>query len=302
MTHQRRSIIALLIGLTLFFNIERLDFGQANTIDIQTFVYVVGILAVFSVITLPVLWRAPFAVSLALWLGIYLVCRLTYFNTRPFLGGIHTYLSITEIAFVSLLIWLAHDLGRSLHDFEEAVKNITFSDINHRIRDLDEAAEDIQLELTRVRRHQRPLSVIVVETKPESVRAALHRTVQEVQRAMLSRYVVTSLARVIGNQLRRTDLVLNQRDRGRFIILSPDTNMVNSTVVVDRIQAAATEELGVSVACGIATFPEDALTFEELIHRAELSLQEPSDLAQFPTYTPPESAQKNEVLRDNLVG
>jgi len=301
MTHQRRSIVALLIGLTIFFNIERLDFGQPNTVDIQTFVYVLGILAILSIITVPILWRTPVPVALVFWISVYVVCRLPVFNSRPLLGGIHTYLSITEVALLSALVWLAHDLGRSLHDFEEAVKNITFSEVNHRVRDLDEAAEDIQMELIRSRRHQRPLSVIVVETKPESVRATLHRLVQEVQRAMMTRYVVTSLARVIGHQLRRTDLVLDQRDQGRFIILSPDTNAISSTIVVERIQAAASEELGVSVACGIAAFPDDALTFEELVHRAEINLRAPAELTPFPSYPPTESAPKEEVPHDNPI-
>lgn len=295
MNHLRRSIVSLLVGLTIFFNIERLDFGQPNTIDIQTFVYALGIVAVITVVVIPVLRQSPRLASLGLWLGVYVLCRLLVFNQRPLLGGIYTYLSITESVFLSVLVWLAHDLGHSMHDFEEAVKNITLSDSNRRVRKLDEASEDIQLELTRSRRYKRPLSVIVVETKLESVQAALHRTIQEVQRAMMTRYVVTSLARVIGGQLRRTDLVLDQRDRGRFVILSPDTTADSSTVVADRIQAAATEQLGVSVACGIASFPDDALTFEELVHRAELNLQKPAEPAHYPTLTPAEPAHKEEV-------
>jgi len=289
MKHLARSMIALLIGLAVFFNIERMDFGQQNVIDIQTFVYVLGILAVLAVIMIPAMWNTPLPVSLALWLGLYLLCRLSFFSSRPLLGGVHTYLSITEVALLSILVGLAHNVGRSLHDFEEAVKNITLSDVNRRVRNMDEAIEDIRMELVRSRRHQRPLTVMVIEAKPESIRAVLHRTVQEVQRAMMTRYVVTSLARVIGNQLRRTDMVLDQRDRGRFVILSPDTNVASSSVVVGRIQAAAAEQLGVSIACGLASFPDDALTFDELVHRAEGHLQESMEVSKLPSYTPAES-------------
>ena len=289
MRHLTRSVIALLIGLAVFFNIERMDFGQKDVINIQTFVYVLGILAVSAVIMTPALWNTPLPVSLALWLGLYLLCRLSFFDSRPLLGGVYTYLSITEVALLSILVGLAHNVGRGLHDFEEAVKNITLSDVNRRVRNMDEAIEDIRMELVRSRRHQRPLTVMVIEAKPESIRAVLHRTVQEVQRAMMTRYVVTSLARVIGNQLRRTDMVLDQRDRGRFVILSPDTNVASSSVVVGRIQAAAAEQLGVSIACGLASFPDDALTFEELVRRAEGNLQESMEITKLPSYTPAES-------------
>ena len=292
MKHLARSMIALLIGLAVFFNIERMDFGQQNVIDIQTFVYGLGILAVVSVIRIPALWNTPLPVSLALWSGLYLLCRLSFFSSRPLLGGVHTYLSITEVALLSILVGLAHNVGRGLHDFEEAVKNITLSDVNRRVRNMDEAIEDIHMELVRSRRHQRPLTVMVIEAKPESIRAVLHRTVQEVQQAMMTRYVVTSLARVIGNQLRRTDMVVDQRDRGRFVILSPDTNVASSSVVVGRIQAAAAEQLGVSIACGLASFPDDALTFEELVRRAKANLQESNgdhQAPKLPSYAPAES-------------
>ncbi|MBF8283403.1 MAG: putative diguanylate cyclase [Anaerolineales bacterium] len=186
MKHLARSIITLLIGLAVFFNIERMDFGQQNVIDIQTFVYVLGILAVLAVIMIPAMWNTPLPVSLALWLGLYLLCRLSFFSSRPLLGGVHTYLSITEVALLSILVGLAHNVGRGLHD-------ITLSDVNRRVRNMDEAIEDIRMELVRSRRHQRPLTVMVIEAKPESIRAVLHRTVQEVQRAMMTRYVVTSV-------------------------------------------------------------------------------------------------------------
>ena len=39
------------------------------------------------------------------------------------------------------------------------------------------------------------------------------------------------------------------------------------------IQAVVREQLGASVTYGVATFPDQAITFEELVHQAELDLQ-----------------------------
>jgi len=105
----------------------------------------------------------------------------------------------------------------------------------------------------------------------------------------MTRYVITSLARVISNQLRRTDLVLDQRDQGRFIILSPDTNAASSASVADRIQAAAAVQLGVLVSCGVASFPDEALTFEELVHQAKSNLRSPIEPSGSPIYTSSEA-------------
>jgi GGDEF domain-containing protein len=243
-----------------------------------------------SVIFVPALRRLHVAVSLVLWLGVYVMCRLFIFNQRPLLGGIDTYLSITELAALYILIVLAHNVARDLHDFEEAVKNITFADVSRRVRKLEDASEEIQTELIRSRRHHYPLTVMIIEPDAKSIKAVLHRTVQELQQVMMTRYIITSLARVISKQLRRTDMVLDQHERGRFIIISPDTSASSSDTLAQRIKSAAAEQLGVSVLCGVASFPDEALTFEELVHQAETGLQ-----------SPPESLSKLAVYASNKV-
>jgi GGDEF domain-containing protein len=275
MTHLRRSVVALVINLAIFYNIERLDFGARDVVDIQSFVYILGLAGVLSVLLVPWLARQRVTISLVIWAGIYFVFKLLIFSNRPLLGDVYTYLTITEIALLLISVWWAHDVGRLLLDFEEAVKNITFADISRRVRKLEDAQEDIQTELIRSRRHNHPLTVMVVEPEADSIQVALNRTIEEVQRAMMTRYVTTSLARVISNQLRRTDMVLDQRDKGRFVILSPDTNAANAAALADRIQAAAAVQLGVLVSCGVASFPDEALTFEELVHQAKISVRPP---------------------------
>lgn len=275
MTHLRRSVVALVINLAIFYNIERLDFGARDVVDIQSFVYILGLAGILSVLLVPWLARQRVTISLVIWVIVYFLFKLLVFNNRPLLGDVYTYLTITEIALLMISVWWAHDVGRHLLDFEEAVKNITFADISRRVRKLEDAQEDIQTELIRSRRHNHPLTVMVVEPEPDSIQVALNRTIEEVQRAMMTRYVTTSLARVISNQLRRTDMVLDQRDRGRFVILSPDTNAANAAALADRIQAAAAVQLGVLVSCGVASFPDEALTFEELVHQAKISVRSP---------------------------
>src|SRR3990172_3789753 len=182
MNNLRRSIIVLISLLAIFYNIERFDFGEENVIDIQSFVYVFGLAAVLSVIFIPVLHRSSIYLPLALWLGVYLLAKLLIFSdSRPLLGGLYTYLTITEAGLLSILIWLTHHVARNLREFAEAVENITFANVGRKVRHLGEAVEDIETELIRSRRHNRPLSIVVVEPDRQTVQAALHRAVQEVQ-------------------------------------------------------------------------------------------------------------------------
>lgn len=275
MKYLRRSIITLLLIVAVFFNIERLDFGAENLIDIHSFTYVLLLVAVISTLTVPKLWEWPATYSFSLWLGTYFVLRFLVFNEQPFIGGIHTYILISEISLLSVSIWSAHQLARQVYDFEEAVANITFTKTHRRVQPLEAALEDIQIEFTRSRRYQSPLSLVVVTPEEDSVQVALHRTVLEVQRAMMNRYVLTGMARVISMALRRTDMVVEQGDKGQFVILSPHTSAEELNVVVRRIQQAVGEQLGVSVHCGVASFPEDALTFEDLLKEAQDMVDKP---------------------------
>jgi hypothetical protein len=268
MKYLRRSVIVLALGLAVFFNIERLNLEKTNVINIASFVYILGLMAVILIITLPILWRSSVRVSLVSWGVIYFLGKLFIFNDRPLIGGPYSYLTITELALLSLLILLAHNLARGLHDFEEAIEKITLPKATAQLRQLDEAEEVIHYEMTRSRLYHRPLSVAVLDLEPESIQTALHHTVQEVQQAMMTRYVFTSLARVIVSHVERTDLVMEQRDKNRFIILCPEKKTAQLTETMERIRTFAAEKLGVTLTGGTAAFPDEAVTFEALIERA----------------------------------
>src|SRR5688572_26346103 len=174
-----RSIVALIFVLTIFYNIERLDMGTENPLNIETFVYLFGAVAAIFTISfeLPLAPRYRFYGTLILWLGIYLISKLYLFGRNPLLGDPYTYLTITEVAFLSLLIFSTHKLAYNLRDFERAVQNITFAGSN-KIQDLEKASEKIQDEMFRSRHYHHPLSVIVVEPEPTSLRVSVNRIVQ----------------------------------------------------------------------------------------------------------------------------
>lgn len=274
------AIVAFVIGLAVFYNIERVDFGQQNIVNIDSFVYVIGLCAVISVIWIPILRRSSVFVSGAAWLGVYLSTKVLLFaflGRHPLVGGIYTYLSITEAVLLLVTVWLAHTVASALDDFEGAVEKVTFNGNNKRIRRLDEATEEIQHEMFRSRHYHHPLSIVIVKPETGFIQTALHRAVQEVQQAMLKTYVINSMAQTFSKYVRRTDLILEQRDQERFMILCPDTNAADLTLLVEYLQVVAQDQLGASVLCGTATFPDEAITFEELMRQAESRLSQRDD-------------------------
>ncbi len=275
MNNLRRSIIALLFSLTVFFNIERLDLQQRNAIDIPSFVYVLGFLAVVVIIGVHRQWRLPIYVWFTGVGAIYLINKLFLFNGRPLIEGIYIYITITEMVFLLINTWLAWRVAQHLYDFEEAVENISFNSSSSRVLPPEIGHSAIQTEVNRGRRYQRPVSLVVIEPEAGSIQAALHRTVREVQQALMSRYVFLALSRVVSEQMRRMDISMEQKHNGRLIIACPETDSKGAQTMVNRIREVAAEKLGLDIKYGIACFPGNALTFEELLSQAEDQLAHP---------------------------
>ncbi len=275
MKHLPRATVALVISLAIFFNIERLDFGEANVVNIDSFVYVLALLIVISVISIPMLRHLSVYVLSAVWIGVYLVAKVllhTYAGKHPLLGGVYTYLTVTEVGLLLITLLLAYKLASAIEDFEGAVKKITFRHSDKRIRQLDEADDEIQLEMFRSRHYHHPLGILIVQPESGFAQTAMHRAVREVQQAMINTYATRSMAQTFSKYIRRSDLIMEQADQERFVILCPDTNATDLVLMAEYLQVVAQEELSASVVCGTATFPDEAITFEELMRQAETRL------------------------------
>jgi hypothetical protein len=276
MRYLRSSVIANLVFLTFFFNIERVDLGQKNLVDISSLVYPLVIAAMLSVLIVPWLRHRTMIWSMSGWVVIFIGVKMFRSSSRPAFGGIYTYLTLTELLFLLVGIVLAHRLGQALNDFEETVENLTMAGASRRVKKPDAATEEIQIELGRSRRFNRNLIVTVVEPDPRTIDVVLHQSVMEVQQKLMARYVTASLARAISSLLRRSDLIIDQHEEGRLVIFSPDTDVAEAQLMEARIRSVA-GNLGAELGIGMASFPDQALTFEELVLRAELNMKTDSD-------------------------
>jgi hypothetical protein len=266
------SIALLLVFLALLFNLERLEYFQRSDLNIEGFVYILVTVLIVAIILIPLLRRWSYPVLLILAATIYIIMKAYLSSTKLVWGGNQSYITIVELTLVGIAVILARNVAGWLEDFVNAVENITFAKLR-RVHTLEEVGEDLESEMYRSRRYQHPLTVVVAKPEVGSLRMAIHRTVEEVQRSMMVRYVAISLmTRALYGQLRRTDWLLEDSRKREYVFVLPETRGERADIVIDRIQKTAVE-LGVSVSCGIATFPDDALTFESLIERAETKME-----------------------------
>jgi GGDEF domain-containing protein len=281
MAQVRWRVITLLLWLALFFNIERidLDLGTVDTINLPSVIYVVAIGGAILAL-LPLVQRSPHglllatAVTLAGYIGALLALN------EPIIGEIEIYLTFTGIFMLLTTVALAYNVGRCLQDFLAAVEDLTFSDKGGQLRSTGDAQDLVHMEMIRSRRSQRPLSLMVIQADPASVNMLLHRMIQDVQRMMMQRYLLATLARVLSRYMRRTDIIIEGEQSGRLVVLAPETQRDEADLLGERLTKTAHERLGISASYSVAAFPDQALTYEELLSIAEQGLGErPAQLA-----------------------
>ncbi len=271
----RKSLALLAFYLLVVFNLDRLLVWQGSGRPLHFFVYILVVLALVAYLFVPDFQNKAVYWGWAIWIGGYVALRLTLDRGTPLFIGESLFQTITEIAVIALAVLLSYETVHHLAVMEDLVEKVTFGVNSPRVLGMNEAEDEIKTEMIRSRRHERPLSVMVVEPAPNALDANLQRAVQEVQRAITRRYVLGSLARAISEEARRTDLLIRRDDAGRFIILCPETTLEGTVVLADRIRASVAERLGVPVAFGVATFPDEALSFDELLRKAENDLMNP---------------------------
>jgi GGDEF domain-containing protein len=275
MRRLQASILYLLIHLAILFNIERLDLDGKDTIDLATAVYPLALLAIITILSIKVLRRLPLPVLIALWTAVYFVIKLVLISQRPLVGGIYTYLSFTELGLFLIAVFLAQKLGLDIEEYQEAARIFAFANVS-KIKRVEEAQEEIQTELYRSRRFQRPLSIIVLEQDESKIQANINKVVLDVQDSLMKKYISAMVARELSAQLRQTDILLEHDKKGRLIILSPDTDDDGIKAFIHRLSLLARNDL-FSINFGAATFPNHALTFEQLLEQAESNLQQQID-------------------------
>ncbi|PWT91787.1 MAG: hypothetical protein C5B54_04615, partial [Acidobacteria bacterium] len=211
------------------------------------------------------------AAAVLTWIGIYVAGKAIWLAGRATLSEADPFIIVAEITLPSLLIWQAHKLTSALFEFEKAVEDITMDGMTRPLVTVEEASDVLQKQLRLSRRNNRPLSVILLECEQESFEITLNRAMEDAQRAIITRHSLISLSKALDRLLRSSDLILENPGKRHLVLVCPETTQQSSRTLSDRLRQTA-QELGLVVSCASASLPEDALTLDELIKKAESNL------------------------------
>jgi GGDEF domain-containing protein len=173
---------------------------------------------------------------------------------------------ILEFMGLEVGIWLAHQLALQIGHAESVMDELAIDAFPHRAQELDEGSQRVKIEFNRSRRYHRPLSLLLLEVDPEYQKDN-REVMKSIQYDIANRFTAARVGQIIDDRIRQTDLVLRDR-RWRYVILCPETDLSAALQLATRIVTVIKEKTGLSILWGVAAFPEEALTFDDLLKKA----------------------------------
>jgi hypothetical protein len=265
MTNLKRSFFWAAIYLALIFVLGQADYAGRPIINFASYFYLAVIVAVPVTLFFPSISRVSVYVPLSVWAGVYLVL-LQIINRNYSANQGELPVIVLEFLLLEGGVWFAHQLAVQISHAESVMDALALSAFPNRANDIDSENLRIKIELTRSRRYRRPLSLVVIEPESEDEKTT-REMLKGIQHDLLNRFTSARVGQIIDDRIRQTDLVLRDR-RGRFIILCPETDLESASLLAQRIAQAVKERTSLHVLWGAAAFPEEALTFDDLLQKA----------------------------------
>ena len=265
MTNLKRSFFWAAFYLGVVFVLGQTDYTGRPIINFASYFYLAVILAIPITLFFPSISRVSVYVPLAVWAGVYLVLLQTIDRRLSATPGEFSVI-VLEFILLEAGVWFAYQLALQLSQAESVMDALALSAFPNSAHDMELESQRIKIEFTRSRRYHRPLSLVVIE--PEADDQKLTREMlKSVQHDLMSRFTTARLGQIIDDRIRQTDLVMRDH-RGRFIILCPETDLNNAALLAKRIIQTVKERTDLQISWGTASFPEEALTFDDLLQIA----------------------------------
>ncbi len=125
-------------------------------------------------------------------------------------------------------------------------------------------------ELNRARRYGRRLAVLVCKLETAEGDPAVHGRNGNREREFLSKLLLNAafVSYVLREALRSSDLVSYDPELDQFVIVLPETEREQAELFGNRQIQRARERLGTMLRVGVAEFPTNGVTFEDMVQMA----------------------------------
>ena len=167
-------------------------------------------------------------------------------------------------------VWLSYQLAYGISHAESVMDLMAMSAFPSRTIDINEASRQIKIEITRSRRYHCPLGLIVIEARSDE-KFTNTELVFAIKNDLSNRFSFSRIGQVLDDNIRQTDMLFRER-YNRFVVLCPETNLQNAQILAERISDVIQNKISVKVSWAVAAFPDDALSFDDLLEAAKSKL------------------------------
>ena len=193
---------------------------------------------------------------------IYLATKASYAGLgsvdvgEPFQTGLFT-----------LIVFLCFQLIREWTRIQESLGELLI-DGSFVVQDREEALREIKFRLLYCRRHNRRMGVLVLEPHRRLGSAGASVRLEKVVQRALAKTFNLKIASEVSQLLRRTDTLVEQSDQGYLVVACPETDRPQLDFLKNRIEESLEANFDVSFSSGVSVFPDEALTYEDLVKKA----------------------------------
>lgn len=273
MTNLKRSFFWAGIYLAVIFVLAQTDYISSPIIDFASYFYLSVMVAMPVTLFFPSVSRVSVYVPLLVWAGFYLVLLQMIDRSASAIEGQFSVI-VLEFILLEVGVSFSHQLAVQISHAESIMDTLALSAFPNRAHDIDMEDKRIKIELTRSRRYHRPLSIVLIESESNDEKIT-REMLKSIQHDLLIRFTSARVGQIIDDRIRQTDLVLRDHS-GRFIILCPETDLQSARLLSKRISDAVRERTELQIKCGVAAFPDEALTFDDLVRKARQRINEDS--------------------------
>lgn len=266
MTNLKRSFFWSGIYLAVIFVLAQTDYSGRPIINFASYFYLSVMIVVPVTLFFPSISRMSAYVPLLVWAGFYLVLLQTVDRSLSAVDGEFSVI-VLEFILLEIGVWFSHQLAVQISQAESVMDALALSAFPNRVHDIDDEDKRIKIELTRSRRYRRPLSLMVIETEEENEKVS-KETLKTIQQDLIHRFSSARVGQIIDDHVRQTDFVLRDR-QGRFVVVCPETYLDGVTLLAARIEQTVKARTSLVIRWGAAAFPDEALTFDDLLQKAK---------------------------------
>jgi GGDEF domain-containing protein len=244
------------------FGVAQVEGFENNVLNFQAAFFIMLAIATIIGVLGPSRINVSMYSYLLAWTIIYLLTWILYWRYLP--NPRNAQELGVQFLLIEIAAGLAHTIGQNIAQVDNLLEGLSASTYPNRTLNLSAAQDRISTEIQRSRRYNRPLSVLVLEFDQAEENDP---KTELVQKDLLKRFTLAKIGQIIGSHARQTDLILDDQAE-HFIIVCPETDQKASKVLASRIRNAVREQMNTWVMWGAASFPNEALTFDDLLATA----------------------------------